>query len=499
MASLTPYNPDVAAPPRVRTPKLKYRNSAYDIEALQPVGTDSSTPTVPIIPISPARSDFHASAGSTASECSTPFTSRPPSIAVASLAPPTVVTKPKRKQNFFTGLFTVKEPSAQAFADYQRQLAKQGTLKDGRIGAPGMPGVSSAKLPATVPRVNSKWDGTPQSTREKENSKNSDTRPSMTLFHRKSSTGSSGGSSQGSSLRTSESRGLQSRGTLGGASFHSAHSGRSENRLADLYGWEIRGFSAGDSSTRVSMDKSRPSTSRSTSGRSGSGVATEGTEPPKIPNTYFELYPPIASNSLTPPDHSHSPSTTPRDFSPATPDGPTPLVSVASAESDKTLCEPQDEMRDHIRRTIVEAPALDDDVIIRSSGVNVLGPPMTRRKQTSYSKLPSEAYLQTSTENRPLNSILKKENASSRNITPVQQSTLPVSYSSAAADLENSYHGSTVRGWLGLSSHHHSPQPSDAPDLVTKDRSEQIITPTPESGGHSLRRKSRMSFFKHNS
>ena len=63
--------------------------------------------------------------------------------------------------------FSVKEPSTQAWLDYQGNVRKQQISGDGRITASGMPMVSTAKLPPTVPKVNSKWDGIPQSVKSR--------------------------------------------------------------------------------------------------------------------------------------------------------------------------------------------------------------------------------------------------------------------------------------------------------------------------------------------
>ncbi|KAF2806770.1 uncharacterized protein BDZ99DRAFT_500839 [Mytilinidion resinicola] len=81
--------------------------------------------------------------------------------------------KGKKKGPSVFGFLTLKEPSQTAleqFAERTRQQAaeKAGSHNMGRISAVGLPGVSTQKLPPTVPKVNSKWDGIPESVKAKE-------------------------------------------------------------------------------------------------------------------------------------------------------------------------------------------------------------------------------------------------------------------------------------------------------------------------------------------
>ena len=72
---------------------------------------------------------------------------------------------PNRVKSKAASLFkflSIKEPSTQAWLDYQESARRQQVSSNGRNTAAGMPMVSTAKLPSTVPKVNSKWDGVPQ-------------------------------------------------------------------------------------------------------------------------------------------------------------------------------------------------------------------------------------------------------------------------------------------------------------------------------------------------
>lgn len=73
--------------------------------------------------------------------------------------------KAKKKGAAVLGFLSIKEPSASAleqFAEQQRKQAAEKSNASGRKVPVGMSGVSSQKLPANVPKVNSKWDGLPE-------------------------------------------------------------------------------------------------------------------------------------------------------------------------------------------------------------------------------------------------------------------------------------------------------------------------------------------------
>jgi len=69
----------------------------------------------------------------------------------------------KKRPSLLAGLF-VKEPSGVAL----ERLAQKLIAEHGELSARAIPGVSSATMPATVPKVNSKWDGRPGSRRLKD-------------------------------------------------------------------------------------------------------------------------------------------------------------------------------------------------------------------------------------------------------------------------------------------------------------------------------------------
>ncbi|KAI9694427.1 MAG: hypothetical protein M1822_000043 [Bathelium mastoideum] len=67
----------------------------------------------------------------------------------------------KKKKSSMLEFLTVKEPSTRAFEEFAEQERKKAAAKGNR-SMTTLPGVSSARLPSTVPKVNSKWDGMPR-------------------------------------------------------------------------------------------------------------------------------------------------------------------------------------------------------------------------------------------------------------------------------------------------------------------------------------------------
>jgi hypothetical protein len=95
-------------------------------------------------------------------------------------------TPPLKKSSSIFGFLKTKEPSTQAFKEYQEAIRKQ--AGNGRLTVVGMPMVSSAKLPAKVPKVNSKWDGVPEVLKENKGARGREN----TSFRSRSSSRSAG-------------------------------------------------------------------------------------------------------------------------------------------------------------------------------------------------------------------------------------------------------------------------------------------------------------------
>ncbi|KAK4888012.1 hypothetical protein LTR27_013034 [Elasticomyces elasticus] len=69
----------------------------------------------------------------------------------------------KKKGSGVLGFLSLKEPSASALEEFAKAQKKASAGKGSRLGSVALPGVSSQKLPNTVPATNAKWDGLPDS------------------------------------------------------------------------------------------------------------------------------------------------------------------------------------------------------------------------------------------------------------------------------------------------------------------------------------------------
>lgn len=495
MASSISGDTDPQALPN-RQPKLSYRSKTCDTESISSASTGFTGSTVSTTPTSPLHSNFCPSPRSPPSEMSLPSTSKDSSFAPSSMSSRTSSKIPKKRSNFFSSLFSVKEPSAQALQDYQRQLMKQG---GGRVTAVGMPGVSSAKLPATVPKVNSKWDGVPQTWNEKEKQQDA-ARQSMSGSNRHLSSSRSGGSDNRSTSTADASRKRLSRGTLGGVSMQSG----SSNNLAELYGWETNSCHSGSCAIDFAAEH-RPTTSRTTSSWSSLPLQKNSSfpphEPPRtpaIPLPPTELSPPSRFGSPNPPALSHSPLLTPYESSPATPDAQSPFISLTSAKSGAS---PQD----NTEISLLEAPGSAEEVIVKSAGVNILGPPgAAKRKPRPTLLQPGDQRPDTSGADLQFSSILRRE-APAQKDTPSPRpplasyfpNTIFTPSSDSFAKVPARHNSTRERLGLGLSLKNQTAAPWQSSEEATgvNAEGERIITPTPD-GRQPLRRKSRMTLFK---
>ncbi|KAL8648600.1 MAG: hypothetical protein Q9210_004890 [Variospora velana] len=226
-------------------PKLTYRNCPSNTSisegSIVTIKSQSSAASISTCPTSPPTSSFGGSPRSF--HCSDGPLS-PLSLDGASDSPRTSAlpssrsAKDTKKKSFSVfGFLSVKEPSTQALEAYQEQMKRRGTTQSGRANAVGLPGVSSAKLPPTVPKVNSKWDGVPQTAKDKTSRDVNLDRQSLYLaasrpLHTSRSTGSSMTAMTSSSTSSKSSTGSAPRGN---GNLRYDHDSKN---LSDLYGWE---------------------------------------------------------------------------------------------------------------------------------------------------------------------------------------------------------------------------------------------------------------------
>lgn len=479
-----------------RLPRLSYRSKTCDAESISSASTGFTRSTASTTPTSPLQSNFCPSPRSPSSEMSLPASPRQSLFPPTSMSSKTSSNLPKKRSNFFSGLFNAKEPSAQALQDYQRHLMKQG---GGRITAIGMSGVSSAKLPTTVPKVNSKWDGVPQTLKEKEKQQDS-ARQSMSGLNRYLSTSGSNGSDYRPTSTADSSRKRLSRGTLGGVSMQSG----SSNNLAELYGWETNSHHSGSSTIEFAAEH-RPMTARTTSSWSAPPLKQDSSFPPhdapRLPAILLpaaEPSPPSPLSSPKPPSLSYSPLLTPYESSPATPDGSSSFIRLNSPKPEVSPHEATEVM-------LLEAPGSTEEVIVKSAGVNILGPPVAAKRKPRPTPLqPSNQRPNTSGADFQSSPILRREapvHKDTPSPRPPIASYFPdtMTTPNAALHARHPVRQHSTRGGLGLGvslkNHVAAPWQSSEPATDVNAEGERIITPTPE-GGQSLKRKSRMTLFK---
>ncbi|KAL8658729.1 MAG: hypothetical protein Q9226_000800 [Calogaya cf. arnoldii] len=402
-------------------PRLTYHNApstlSDDNQSIRTVGTQSSTASNSTCATSPPTSSFAGSPRSYrfSEDVLSPLSldgvsdSRPSSTFLS----PQATTESKKKSSSVFKFFSIKEPSSQAFEAYQEQMKKRGTTQTGRANAVGLPGVSSAKLPPTVPKVNSKWDGVPQAAKEKVKEKDNPSRSSIA-------------SSASRPLYTSRSNGS----TMTTATMSSTSSTRSDLRvngklrldnssgnLADLYGWEVPATGTPGGSSTASF----PLESRGTAS-SAPNLQRERTS--FFPQSPSILSPAYESPAETPPPLDPSSNQPSPLLFPALPTPPTPKDSVPSlpwsSDGSKSCQNLPFKEPAHIGKEAV--------VTLSSSGANVLGPPVSATRRPGSAPFAAgeatEVVLPSAWHGRPAsqepNPILKIPNDVSNQSRPLQ-------------------------------------------------------------------------------
>lgn len=384
-------------PVQTHMPHLQYRDRKRPaIASTSPLNSMPASST-PFSPASPAFSavstpSIPVSPGCSSSSCAARQPRDNPAVgsirsarqSSAALSPLSSRTseKPSKSKSSFFNFFSVKEPSQQAFEDYQRRMRAKGNASDGRTAWTGVPGVSSAKMPATVPKVNSNWDGVPQVIKLKGKEKKMGGQPQLGKYSRSIGTSRSDDSKSTSSSGISSLKGSV-RPKPGSSRFDSGSS------LGDLYGWESAG-TAND--IRDQLDtadvKGDAKGSLPTSRSQNTSFPTQPPQPPPVPQSYLDIELPPLPSALRqsshevpqpdveimpePPAHWSSSAATSAEPSPVTPLGFFPITSTAQVGyfTDQHQLKP----------TTILIPARDE-VIIRSAGVQILGPPASARRK----------------------------------------------------------------------------------------------------------------------
>lgn len=305
-------HPDVVVP---WMPRLQYRaklgndpDPVVNVDAISPVSSTFSSSLASTAPSTPALSEHSPSPNSSLSAyrkyrqklmASSSSSSSSHHLShndnnAAERKPPQ-----KRASSFFH-LFSVKEPSQQALEDYQRQLRISGgaSSKDRRLDTVGLTGISSAKLPPTVPKVNSKWDGVPhQLIKEKEKQKQKQKRNAHLQFDGYSRSLRSSGSERSGSTNTSYS--ALSRSSSPHQEPSSLVAGRLQSHnsasstLSNLYGWDS------GSGSFISISGSGTGGSDGNSSEGGKKIKDRSKQ--KLPRknaSYLQALPPPLSQTI---------------------------------------------------------------------------------------------------------------------------------------------------------------------------------------------------------
>ena len=360
----------------------------------------------------------------------------------------------KSKASSFRNFFGAKEPSTQAWLDYQSTLRKQQAAHNGRSVAVGLPMVSTAKLPANVPKVNSKWDGVPEALKQKQKASKrqgsiADARsPTSPAF-----TGTSLRKFSTHSTRSSETCGSRNSSIL--SSSPGFFTTRGKVNTDDL----TRNL------TRVGLDGHGNNSSPSTSTAS---------LPEITPNFYLDMpvrgnYP-VAIHEIErresdvkrgAPSLSMSPGLTPLELSPMTPPASSPFIPTGlSGPIPTTKFGASD-----IQTTVLTlTPA--DKVILNSSGPHILGPPVSALRKAKHTLSPDG---EVQSGNKPafeLKSILKRE---ATLVRPSLSEYFPRMGNAVKPPPSSSFsRDRNVAPWES---------PESAEDA---DNSERVLTPTPQ-------------------
>ncbi|KAK5141308.1 hypothetical protein LTR04_002656 [Oleoguttula sp. CCFEE 6159] len=389
MPVTNPHPPGFNNPPR-RIPKIAVRNRFVDdtgedsSRSFSNHGTahrdwsNDSTRDAERPPLMPTRTPERPSSSAWAS------ISRTSSNSHASPETPTRDHKKKKNSSLF-GFLTLKEPSQSALEEFAEQQRKIAAAKGGRVTAVGLPGVSTRKLPPTVPKVNTKWDGLPNSARERERERErelrSTKRDSSATFSSQHK-GSSGSSFHGS-ISSQLSQGAPN--SLALVSVYPIDETKPRPYTASQK--SRHGAKASQSSASVSSNlppgRVRPNPDDHPALRSPGPAETATSLSDRSGTSYFfSSDTDLASSSLSEHDTSSSAAVTPLELSPLTPadasfptlDSKRLLLHDLATPRAYELNKADDETTRYNSHTGLE------DIVIRSSGPDVLDPPATAEK-----------------------------------------------------------------------------------------------------------------------
>ncbi|MCJ1378373.1 hypothetical protein MMC17_001471 [Xylographa soralifera] len=392
---------------------------------------------------------------------------------------PKATSSVKKKRSSVFSFFTVKEPSTQAWLDYQENLRKQQPIRHGRVSAVGLPMVSSAKLPPTVPKVNSKWDGVPDLVVQREKEKKAKRRSSHLHTKQLNNTLSGGGSISRSSSQSSRSGRRIQGSTLSfdAPPLSSSSAASSKNDLP----WTPSSADTRDFSTNFGKSMNLgPETPLSEI----SSFIPNIPESIKSSGDLHKRHSSDSTDVTESPKFSASPTSTSSEASPSTPQYNSSFITPPPRDLDLSAkVQPS-----QIQTTVLTLPPRQEQVILHSMGPNILGPPMSSRRKLKASAFPAgETQELQMPESQPA-SILRRETT----VRKTPDIARP-SISDYFPGHKQSIPEANIRS--------HSPQEAPRSSLagvstsVERDDPQRSLTPTPQASKAPFR-KSKLSFFK---
>ena len=492
MYSTIPDSPPLRENQRPRTPqhvpKLSYRNANpnrvrdFAQDAISNKSTTSVPPALAPGASSQANHGPNTKAFGLPSKYTCPSGSRRNAEKV--IASPETPTETKKKNSSVFGFLTAKEPSTQAWLDYQDSLRKQQLAQRGRVSAVGMPMVSSTKLPPTVPKVNSKWDGVPEPIAQRDKERKAAEREAHRAQVKLLYDGITGGASV---------RSRSSSHSIGSRKL--PHS--TQTSLTSLL-VEPQGSSSSAASSRTDLPCTPASIDESDS---PSIFGNSLHSAPQTPHSDISAFMPTLPGATMLPDE---PSKTPQAFRFEVPEVPkltisptipgnkplplTPQHSLPLYASASTTHNANSMLSASEGQTTIPSLPSSEFVVLRSSGTNVLGPPMSaQRKAKAAPSLANDASEYQPPMSQP-SSILKKD-ATPRKLQASTRPPMSAYFSTSKSSTNSRSDGTkdrTIAPWE-LSNDKHA--------QISRDEAERSITPTPHSTRRACR-KGRLPFFK---
>lgn len=358
-------------------------------------------------------------------------------------------------------------------------MRKQTHIYKGKITAVGMTGVSSAKLPATVPKVNSKWDGVPQAVREKEREREANRRQSTSSAARSFRASLSAITHGGGDLAQISSSTLDSQASRRNAGTDPSIFGSQSASQANLWtgsGWENGSISSGSdthdlrcrinsqslsSHSSTTLAEITPLTSDESAHRMMLMASDGGA------STDLEYFPPVPrlteSNSLQSVE------------SAASVELRSPPFTTASSQDAITATTHR---HDRSKASSISLPTAQTDVSVKSSGADVLGPPATvRSKAKLQPRLTGEAGSMKGVQVEPSHSILRRETSRQEPNGPARP---PMSsyFTHPGVDTD----GLHRRPGLGMSAEGDMIAPWELEGGPTRHAGERVVPLVPQSG-----------------